>query len=63
MLFTRWSGMEYTFLKKDVFFGKKKIGFVTVLGLIKCLKQIKQQRVHLTWAPISELPYNISTMG
>ena len=40
--------------------GKKhlanKIIFVTALYQIKCLKQIKSQRVFLTCAPISGLP-------
>ena len=40
----------------------KKIRVVTVLDLIKCLKQIKWQRLLLTYAPISELPSNISTV-
>ena len=37
---------------------------MTVLGLIKCLKHIKNQRFLLyMWAPIFELPANTSTMG
>ena len=34
---------------------------MTALDLIKCLRQIRQQRLLLTCAPISELPSNIST--
>ena len=41
-------------------FSDKKIG--PALDLIKCLKQIKYQRLLLTCAPISELPSNMSTM-
>ena len=37
-------------------------GKVTALDLIKCLKQIKYQTLHLTCAPISVLLSNISTM-
>ena len=44
-----------------IVFLEKKI-IVSVLDLIKCLKQIKQQLVLLTCAPNSELPSNISTM-
>ena len=44
-------------------FSKKKILFVTTLDLIKCLKQIKQQRLLTMCAPISVLPPNIGTMG
>ena len=35
---------------------------MTALNLIKCFKQIKEQRVALTFVPFSELPSNISTM-
>ena len=38
------------------FFSEKKIRFVAVLDNIKCLKQIKLQRLLFTCAPISELP-------
>ena len=38
---------------------RKKIRGVTALVLIKCLKQIKVQRMLLTCAPFSELPSNI----
>ena len=46
--------------------GKKKyflykIKFVAALDLIKCLKQIRQQRMLLNCTPASELPSNIST--
>ena len=34
----------------------------TALDLIRCLKQIKCQRLHPTLAPLSVLPSNISTM-
>ena len=37
----------------------KKIRFVTALVLIKCLKQIKMQRLLLPCAPISELQFII----
>ena len=37
--------------------------FVTALDLIKCLKQIKSQRLLRTCALISEIPYDISTMA
>ena len=40
----------------------EKIRFVTALDLIKCLKQIKEQRLLLTCAPISILPFRVSTM-
>ena len=40
---------------------REKNRFVTALDLIKCLKQIKQQILLLTYAPISELPSSIST--
>ena len=39
-------------------FGEK----VTALDLIKCIRQIKYQRLLLTCAPISKLPSNISAM-
>ena len=32
-------------------------------GQSKCLSQIKKQKLLLTYAPISELPSNISTMA
>ena len=38
------------------------VRFVTALDLIKCLEQIKLQRLILTRAPISELPFFIRTM-
>ena len=41
----------------------KNMRIVTGLDLTGCLKQIKYQRLHLTCAPISELPSNIRTMG
>ena len=40
----------------------KKIKYVTGLDLFKCLKQIKLQRLILTYAPDYELPSNISTV-
>ena len=53
--------------KMRVHEGKKgplggKIEFVTALDLIKCLKQLNYLRLLLTFASISELPSNISTM-
>ena len=36
--------------------------FDCALDLIKCVKQFKYQRLLLTYAPISELPSNISTV-
>ena len=44
-------------------FWRKKTRFVTALDLIKCLEQIKLQRLLLTSAPISELARNIITMA
>ena len=46
----------------EIGISEKKIRFVTALDLIKYLKQIKYNRFLLTYAPISELPSNISTM-
>ena len=43
-------------------YGEKKNRFMTVLGLIKCLKQIKYQILLLTCAPISELPSDTIAM-
>ena len=43
-------------------FRRKKPRFVTVLHLIKYLKQVKYQRLLNTCAPISELPSDTSTM-
>ena len=40
----------------------RKIRFVTALDLIKCLKQVEQQRFNLSFAPLYWLPSNISTM-
>ena len=42
----------------------KNPDFVTALDLIKCLKQVKYQRLLITCAPIgmSKLPSNISTI-
>ena len=42
---------------------EKKIFDLCPFDLIKCFKQIKWQRLLLTWAPISELPLNISIMS
>ena len=40
--------------------GKGKwVRFVTALDLIKCFKQIKKQRLLLTYAPLSEVSSNI----
>ena len=39
-----------------------KIRFVTAVGLNKCSKQIKYQRLLLTCAPIYELPYHIGVL-
>ena len=50
-------------IKEKKFFSEKKIRIVTALDLIKCLKQIKEYRLHLTCAPITGLPSKISTMG
>ena len=47
--------------KKGYFWGGK-IRFMTALDLNKCLKLIKLQRLLLTFALISKLPSNISTM-
>ena len=45
-------------------FLRKNSQFVTVLDLIKCLKLLKKKKQRLlpTFAPIAELPSNISTM-
>ena len=48
--------------RKIDLFEEKYIRFATALDLIKFLIQIKYQRLILTCAPISELPFNISTM-
>ena len=48
--------------RKIGFFREKKIGYVTVLDLIKGLKQIKYHRLLLTCAFISKLLSNMSTM-
>ena len=42
---------------------REKIRTFFAFDLIKCLKIIKLQRLPLTSAPISELPFNISTMA
>ena len=49
-------------LWKICIFGEQKIRFVTDLDLIKCLEQIKYQRLLRTCASISELLSNISTL-
>ena len=50
-------------IKKHCFFlYKKKTRCLTALPLIKCLKQIKYQRLHLTLVPILKLSSSISTM-
>ena len=49
--------------RKNSIFGEKKIRFVTALDLIKCRIQVKQQRLLVTCAPISELPFDIITMS
>mgnify|MGYP007015800062 CR=1 FL=1 len=49
-------------MKESRYFLRKNIQFVTALDLIKCLEQIKYQRLHLTCAPISELPSSIITV-
>ena len=54
--------MLRTFEGKQVFSEGKNIRFVTTLDVIKCLEQIKQQRLFRTWEFISELPSNMSTM-
>ena len=41
--------------RKIGLFGEKEIKFLTALELIKCLKQIKLQRLFLRCAPISVL--------
>ena len=43
-------------------FSEKNIGSVTSPDLIKCLKQIKLQKLLLTCAPVYELPSSISPM-
>ena len=48
--------------KRKKIFSENKIQFVTALDLIKGLKNVKQQRLLFTCAPISELPSNQSTM-
>ena len=45
--------------KREVF---KKNRFGTAVDPNKCLKQIKLPRSLHTWAPISDLPSNISSM-
>ena len=47
---------------QEIGISEKKIRFVTDVDLIKCLKQIKHQRLLLTCTPISELPSNIGSM-
>ena len=47
--------------KKKGLFGEK-IQFVTALDIIKCLKDIKWQRLLHMCAPISELPSNIQVL-
>ena len=42
---------------------QKNLQFMISLYLIKCLKNVKQQRLLLACAPIPELPSNISTMS
>ena len=42
--------------RKIGLFGEKKLRFVFALDLIKCLKEIEEQRSLLKCAPISELP-------
>ena len=49
-------------IKEESIFFEKKIRFVAALDLIKCLKQIKCQRLFLACAPFSELQSSISTM-
>ena len=49
-------------MKKKRPFGKNTNDFLTVLNLIKCLKQIKLLRLLLRAHAISELPSNLSTM-
>ena len=44
-----------------LFFSQNITRFVTAFDLVKCLKQIKSQRLLPTFAPISEVPSNIST--
>ena len=48
-------------LRKIGLFGKK-IRFFTALDLTNCLKQIKLQRLLLTFAPNAALPNNKRTM-
>ena len=43
-------------------FGSKNIRSVTALDVVKCLTQIKYQRLLLECAPTSELPSNLSTV-
>ena len=50
----------YAWRKLGLFW--EKIQFVAALDLIKCRKQIKQQRLFPTVEFIFELPSNISTM-
>ena len=43
-------------------FSDEKIGVMTALELVKSLKQVKEQRLLLTCAPVYALPSYISTM-
>ena len=51
----RTYGGSYVFSEE-----KKTSRFVTALDLIKCLKQVKSQRLHLPCGHISELPSDIT---
>ena len=44
-------------------FSDEKIGVMTALELVKSLKQVKEQRLLLTCAPVYALPSYIRTMA
>ena len=60
VLIIRYSNSEHE--GKYVFSEEEKIELLNVLDLNKCLKQIQKLRSLQAWAPIPELPSNISTM-
>ena len=47
---------------KELFF-QGKIQFAPALDQIKYIKRIKYKRLPLTFAPLSELPYDMRTTG
>ena len=48
--------------RRKIWLFGEKIRFFTALDRIKCLKQTKEQRLLVSFSPISELPSEISTM-